>query len=130
MLAQRFKLPIWILPVLIAGLASLLDWWGDGRLRNTIEEELKAQLTATLKANVTALGIWSTNQTRLATALAEDSAIRASAVAVLLAPPPPPPARREFRPQPELAQFVNDLRPRLPQLGYGTAQLVSTNFMV
>ncbi|HEX4350599.1 MAG TPA: serine/threonine protein kinase, partial [Verrucomicrobiae bacterium] len=36
----------------------------------------------------------------------------------------------EFRPSQELQQFANALRPRLPQLGYGTAQLVNTNFLV
>ena len=55
---------------------AVLGWWGNGRLRDTIEDELKAQLTATLNANVTALGIWTTNQTRLATSLAEDPTVR------------------------------------------------------
>jgi len=127
MLSDRLKLPVWALPLVMAGLVALLGWWGNGRLRATIEDELKAQLTATLNANVTALGIWSANQTRLATALAEDPSVRESAAAVLLVPPT---TRRELRPLPELQQFVSDLQPRLPQLGYGTAQLVNTNFMI
>ncbi len=127
MSTERFKLPVWILPLAIAVLVALLGWWGNGRLRGTIEGGLKAQLSATLKANVTALGIWSTNQTRLATALAEDPNVRRSATTVLLAPIT---GRRELRPQPELEQLVNDLRPRLRELGYETAQLVNTNYVV
>ena len=148
---EHFKLPVWVLPLAIAGLVAMFGWWGFGLLRATIEGGLKAQLTATLNANVTALGIWTTNQTRLATALAEDSNLQAAAAAILMAPPPsrrdfrPPPtdslsnaspqsstspSRRDFRTSPELAQFVNDLRPRLLQLGYGTAQLVNPKYVV
>jgi hypothetical protein len=128
----RFKLPIWVLPLAIAGLVAVLGWWGNGRLRETIEGQLRAQLTATLNANVTALGIWTTNQTRLATSLAEDPAVRTLANKIFQAPPLPPPSRREFRQPvpPELEQFVTDFRPRLSHLGYETAQLVNTNFMV
>src|SRR5271167_469077 len=94
----RLKQLIWILPLAIAGLVAVLGWWGNGRLRQTIEGQLRAQLSATLNANVTALGIWSTNQTRLATSLAEDSALRTLASQILLAPVP---ARRESQPPPE-----------------------------
>jgi len=90
---KQFKFPIWILPVPIAGLVALLGWWGNGCLRATIEGELKARLTATLNANVTALGIWSTNQTRLATALTEDPSVQTLAAAVLQAPPPASPPK-------------------------------------
>jgi len=123
----RFKQSIWILPLAIAVLVVLLGWWGNGRLRATIEGELKAQLTATLNANVTALGIWTTNQTRLATALAEDPTVRTLAGQIFQASPS---ARRDAPPSPELEQFVNDLKPRLAQLGYEVAQLVNTNFQV
>jgi tRNA A-37 threonylcarbamoyl transferase component Bud32 len=127
MLPEHFKLPLWVPPLVIAGLVALFGWWGFGLLRATIEGELKARLTATLNANVTALGIWSTNQTRLALALAQDPALRTSAAAILEAPRP---ARRPASPTPELDQFVTELRPRLVQLGYGMAQLVDTNFVV
>ncbi|HEV2691765.1 MAG TPA: serine/threonine protein kinase [Verrucomicrobiae bacterium] len=125
----RFKLPIWVLPLAIAGLVAVLGWWGEGKLRDTIQDQLKAQLTATLNANVTALGIWTTNQTRLATSLAEDPTVRTLANKILQAAPP---SRREFRmsPPPDLEQFVTDFRPRLAHLGYEVAQLVNTNFMV
>jgi len=127
MLPEHFKLPAWIAPLVLAGLVAGFGWWGFGLLRATIEGELQAQLTATLGANVTALGIWSTNQTRLATALAQDPDVRTPAAAILLAPPF---TRRDFRPLPELDQFVNNLRPRLFQLGYQTAQLVNPKYVV
>ena len=127
MTTGRLKQPIWILPLAIAGLVAVLGWWGNGRLRETVEGQLKAQLNATLEANVTALGIWTTNQTRLATSLAEDSAVRTLASQILQTSPP---VRRDVRPQPELEQFVNELKPRLVQLGYEVAQLVNTNYRV
>jgi hypothetical protein len=123
----RFKQPIWILPLAIAGLVAVLGWWGDGRLRETIQGQLKAQLTATLNANVTALGIWTTNQTRLATALTEDSTVRSLASRILQEPVP---GRREIQTRPEVQQFANDVRPRLALLGYELAQLVNTNYVV
>ena len=55
-----------MLPLVIAGLVALFGWWGNHELRQTIEQQLQAQLTSTLNANVTALEIWTTNQTRLA----------------------------------------------------------------
>jgi eukaryotic-like serine/threonine-protein kinase len=121
---DKFKLPVWILPLAIAGLVAMLGWWGNGRLRETIEGELKAQLSATLNANVTALGIWATNQSRMATALAEDANVRTLASEILQAPRP---MRREPRIGPDLEPFVSDLRPRLSHLGYTIAQLVNTN---
>lgn len=124
----RFKLPVWILPLAMAGLVGLLGWWGNVRLRATIEGQLRTQLAATLNANVTALGIWTTNQTRLATSLAEDSEISMVANEILQLPPRP--FRRDLPPPPELEQFGNVLRLRLYQLGYGAAQLVNTNFFV
>ena len=126
-MSGRLKQPIWILPLAIAGLVAVLGWWGNARLRETIEGQLEAQLTATLEANVTALGIWTTNQTRLATSLAEDSTVRMLANQILQISPP---ARRDIRPPPELEQFVSDLKPRLARLGYEVAQLVDTNYMV
>src|ERR1022692_929218 len=123
----RLKLPVWILPLALAGLVAVLGWWGNARLRATIEGELQAQLSATLNANVTALGIWTTNQTRLATSLAEDPTVRTLASQIFQVTPA---VRRGLRTQPELEQFVSDLRPRLARLGYETAQLVNTNYTV
>src|SRR6266536_4068817 len=82
-LAFHFRQPLWIVPLAIAGFVAVFGWWGDGRLRQTIEQELKADLTAALDANVTALEIWTTNQAKLATALAEEPKIRELAIRVL-----------------------------------------------
>ena len=123
----RFKLPVWILPLAFAGLVAALGWWGNGRLRGSIEDQLRAQLTATLNANVTALNIWTTNQTRLATSLAEDPTVQSLASQILLAPPA---GRRNFQASPVLEQFDKELQPRLSQLSYENAELVNTNFQV
>ncbi len=126
-MAGRFKFPIWMLPLLIAVLVAVMGWWGNARLRDTIESSLQAQLSATLNANVTALGIWATNQTRLATLLAEEPEVSSVASQILHMPAS---VRRDLRPDPEAEQFVNELRPRLSRLGYGVAQLVNTNYQV
>jgi eukaryotic-like serine/threonine-protein kinase len=123
----RFKLPIWTLPLAIAALVAVLGWWGDGQLRETIQGQLKAQLTATLNANVTALGIWTTNQTRLATAITEDSTVGNLASRILQESVP---SWREIQTRPEIQQFANEVRPRLAPLGYELAQLVNTNYVV
>ena len=116
-----------MLPQALAGLVAVLGWWGNARLRETIEGQIQAQLAATLNANVTALGIWTTNQTRLATSLAEDPNVRTLANQIFQITPS---VRRDAHTQPELQQFVQDLRPRLTRLGYEIAQLVNTNFIV
>ena len=127
MMIGRSKQLFWILPLALAGLVAVLGWWGNVRLRDTIDGQLKAQLSATLNANVTALGIWTTNQTRLATSLAEDPALRTLASKILQSPPA---TGRNSAPSREVEQFDNDLGLRLPQLGYENAQLVNTNFQV
>ncbi len=109
----RLKQSVWILPLAIAALVAVLGWWGNERLRATLEGQLQTQLSATLNANVTALGIWSTNQTRLATALAEDSTVRTLALQIFESNPA---ARRDM--EPELQEFVRDIRPRMNSLGY------------
>ena len=124
---ERLKLPMWVLPLVIAVLVAGVGWWGNHQLRVVIEDNLKAQLTTTLNANVTALGIWATNQTRIATVLAEEPEVRDLAQKILVLPHM---SRREFQPPPEMQQFVDELRPRLNRLGYGVADLVNTNFQV
>ena len=37
----HLRQPIWIVPLAIAGLVAIFGWWGNTRLRQTIEEELK-----------------------------------------------------------------------------------------
>ena len=120
-MSERFKLPVWILPLAMALLVAGLGWWGNSRLRANIEDGLKAQLTTTLNANVTALSIWATNQTRLATSLAEDSEVRSLASAILLSPHP---SRRDASSSSEIGRFAGYLNPRLTQLGYGAATSV------
>lgn len=123
----RLKQAYWILPLAIAGLVAVLGWWSNGLLRETIEAQLQAQLSATLKANVTALEIWSTNQTRLATSLADDATVRNLANQIFQLPRSD---RRELDVPPEMQRFDFVLRNRLPQLDYEIAHLVTTDFVV
>jgi serine/threonine protein kinase len=126
----RLKQPIWIVPLIIAGLVALFGWWGNDRLRQNIEDQLKAELTTTLNANVTALEIWTTNQTRLATSLAEQPQVRTLASRILEHTPQAAGQNGRSSNLVDAEQLANYLRPRLRQMGYEIAQLVSTNFVV
>ena len=100
--------------------------WGNQRLRETVTDELRSDLTATLDANVTALEIWATNQLRLASALADEPAFRVLALAVLQPAPTASPI-----PNPDAGrQWAEYLRARLHGLGYETAHLIDTNLVV
>ncbi len=127
---SRFKLPIWVLPLVIAGLVALFGWWGNLELRRTIEQQLQAQLTSTLNANVTALEIWTTNQTRLATALAGEPEVRNRAIRILDRSESRPGTAESFSNVMDGEQLFRYLQPRLTKLGYETAQLVNTNFTI
>ena len=117
-------------PLVIAGLVALFGWWGNHQLRRTIEQQLQSQLTSTLNANVTALEIWTTNQTRLATALASEPEVRAPPIRILDRPEPEPGVPESRTNASDIEQLIRYLRPRLAQLGYETAQLVNTNFSI
>src|SRR5262245_33309972 len=129
-MAGRLKQPFWIVPLVIAGLVALFAWWANVRLRETVEAQLQAKLNSILDANVASLEIWTTNQTRMATLLADDP-VRTVALRLLERPiEPPGELRRPPEPNPDLEAFGNLLRPRLSQLGYVMAQLVDSNNMV
>jgi len=129
-MTSRFKQQVWMFPLVIAGLVALFGWWGNHELRQTIEQQLQAQLTSTLNANVTSLEIWTTNQTRLATALADEPDVRARAIRILDRSELEPGAAGSVTNVADAEQLIRYLRPRLNQLGYGTAQLVNTNFTI
>ncbi len=122
----RSKQPIWILPLVIAVVVALLGWWGNYRLRDGIEADLKADLTSTLNANVTALEIWTTNQMRMATTLAAEPTVRTLAGRILSEPL----AHGDLPPTQDAIDLGNYLRPRLGLMGYEIAQLVNTNYFV
>ena len=114
------------MPLFIAVMVALIGWWGNCRVRDAIETNLKADLTTTLNANVMALEIWTTNQMRMATSLAAEPAVHTLAGRLLDAPLP----RGNFTPSPDAIDLGNYLRPRLSLMGYEIAQLVNTNFFV
>ena len=127
---RRFRQPLWIVPLASAGLVALFGWWGDTRLRQTIEEQLKADLTATLDANVTALEIWTTNQAKLATSMAEEPQVRELAIKVFQAFEQSDGDSKKTSDLRESDEWASYLRPRLNRVGYGVAHLVSTNLVV
>ena len=69
--------------LLLALLVASVGWWADRQLHQTINRELRADLSATLEANVTALEIWMTNQKRLAASLADEPRLKAVALKLL-----------------------------------------------
>jgi eukaryotic-like serine/threonine-protein kinase len=82
-----------------------------------------------LNANVTALEIWTTNQVRLGTALAEEPGLRALALQVL------EPDKLDAGDRPELWWAASDqlgqyFRSRLAGLGYEIAHVIDTNFLI
>jgi serine/threonine protein kinase len=129
----RLKPSLWIVPLVIAGLVALFGWWGDTRLRQTIEGQLRAELTATLNANVMALEIWMTNQTRLAAFVAEEPKVRTLALGLLEKSDRLGTDAKEAPDPSELGEFNNYLRQRLNKVSYDAAQLVkmvNTNFVI
>src|SRR5207248_9880476 len=111
-------------------MVALFGWWGDARLRQTIETQLKADLTATLDANVTALEIWTTNQAKLAISLAEEPRVRELAIRVLEVFEQSGEKSKQIADLRETEELGNYLRPRLHKVGYEMAHLVSTNLVV
>ncbi len=126
----RLRQPIWIVPLVIAALVAVFGWWGNARLRQTVEGQLKAELAATLDANVTALDLWTTNQAKLATSLADESGVRALALRILDKFDQAEANNQKVPDLPELEELANYLKPRLKKVGYETAHLVSTNLYV
>jgi hypothetical protein len=127
-MTSRLKKPIWIAPLAAAALVALFGWWGDRQLNETIETQLAAKLSSTISANVTALRIWTTNQMRLATLLASEPGVKNPAVKILERS-----ADEEPNEEADIldAELLNRyLRPRVSALGYGVAQIVSTNFTI
>jgi hypothetical protein len=126
----RFNRPIWIVPLAIAALVAGVGWWGNIRLRETVEGQLRAKLLSTLDANVTALEIWTTNQIRLATSLADEPEVRIRSARILAHSLEDPGEGRRGGELPDMDELNSYLRPRVTRMGYETVQLVNTNFVV
>ena len=121
---------LWLVPLLLALLIGGTGWWTDRQLRQTIEQELRADLQTTLEANVTALEIWMANQKRLAAALTEEPRFKSLALE-LLEQPAATPTNRTVPNEVSRQLFASEHMPeRLRTLGYGLAQLVNTNFTI
>ena len=130
MINRSSRPPIWIVPLVVAGLVAVFGWWGHARLRQTIEAELKDDLATTLAANVTALEIWTTNQERLATTLAEEPRVRTLAARIFDVLERAGGDTNKLSELREIEELGSYLRPRLNKTGYEIAHLVSTNYLV
>jgi serine/threonine protein kinase len=121
---------IWLVPLLLALLVASVGWWADRQLHQTINRELRADLSATLDANVTALEIWMTNQKRLAASLADEPRLKAVALKLLDQPSDTFTNRTALN---ELSRELitgERLQERVRALGYGMVHLVNTNLTV
>ncbi len=121
---------IWLAPLLIAALVGVVGWWADHQLRQTIQHELRADLEATLDANVTALEIWMENQKRIAAALADEPRLKVVALKLLDHTDSATTNRVLLG---ELSRELitgERLQERVRALGYGMVQLVSSNMTV
>ena len=119
---------MWIAPLAIAALVAIFGWWGNLRLRHTIEGQLREQLGTSLNASVHSLEIWMDDQKRLAANLADDQRVEVLAQEVVR----PSEGRATNRQEPPEVLLENYLRPRIAAMGYSQAQLVttdSTNFL-
>lgn len=121
---------IWMVPLVLALLVGGVGWWADFRLRQTIQQELRSDLQATLDANVTALEIWMANQKRIAAALTEDPRFKAVALELLDHPTAGASNRAAVATLSRQLISTQRLPERLRTLGYGMAQLVSTNYAI
>jgi serine/threonine protein kinase len=121
---------IWLVPLLLALLVASVGWWADRQLHQTINRELRADLSATLDANVTALEIWMTNQKRIAASLADEPRLKAVALKLLDQP------TEGFTNRAALNELSRELitgerlQERVRALGYGMVHLVNTNLTV
>lgn len=120
----------WLVPLLLAAVVGAVGWWADGQLRHTIEQELRSDLRATLAANVTALEIWMENQKRMAASLAEEPRFRAAALQLLERTGAGETNRTVMGELSRQLISSEKLQERLRTLGYGMAQVVSTNLTV
>src|ERR1700687_2682347 len=114
----RLVEPLWIVPLVIAGLVGAFGWWGNARLRQMIEAQLKAELTSALNANVMALEIWTTNQAKLASSLADEPRTKALALQILDGSGPSRADSQQEAQLLEADELGNYLRPRLAKVGY------------
>ncbi len=116
---------------LAAALVALVGWWSHGVLRRTLEARLQGELQTVLNANVAALDIWVSSQSRLAQVLADAPELREATAAVLaeegMRPNYRSPVPGRSPPQLELEKVIDD---RLKPSGFGAALLLSTNLKV
>ena len=121
---------IWLVPLLLALLVASVGWWADRQLRQTIHREVRADLSSTLDANVTALEIWMTNQKRIAAALADEPRLKVVALKLLDQPTDTFTNRMLLNELNRELLTGERLQERVRSLGYSKVDLVNTNLIV
>lgn len=121
---------IWLVPLILALVVATVGWWADRALRQTINRELRDDLSSTLDANVTALEIWMVNQKRIAASLADEPRLKAVALTLLDQSVGAATNRAGLN---ELSRDLitgERLQERVRALGYGMVHLVNTNLTI
>ena len=119
------------IPLVAALVVALVGWWSHGVLRRTLEARLQGELQTVLNANVAALDIWVSSQSRLAQVLADDPELRTATAAVLAEVGQSPnnlnPGPGRSLSQLDLQRKLDD---RLKPSGFGAALLLTTNLQI
>ena len=122
---------LWVFPLATAVVVALVGSWGQTRVREALQRQVRNDLQTTIDANVTALEIWVSDQKRLASTLAADPELLPLARQVLAASAQSPSGTEAFRERMQAsAQFAEALNRRLTGTGYKLGQLVDSNLTV
>ncbi len=130
MISARKRLLLAI-PLLAAALVAVAGWWSHRVLRRTLETKLSDELGTVLNANVAALEIWLSTQTRLAGVLAGDPQVRQLTLELARARPRGDAWTRDSlatHPAPTALQEALDAR--IQTSGYGAVLVVTTNLQI
>jgi len=117
---------------------ALVGWAAHRQVRRTLEADLKDEILMVLNANVAALEIWLDTQSRLASVMASDPALRGRITEAVANPPEAVAAagekgsrgRRPTALPKTQADVQAALDARLSPSGYGAALVLGTNLQV
>ena len=116
---------LWLFPLATAALVAFVGLWGQARVREALQFQVRGDLETTLNANVTALEIWVADQKRLASTLASDPELLPLARELLAGATNS--GATDFQDRAALTfRFNEAMGRRLAGTGYKVGQLVDT----
>ena len=122
---------LWVFPLATAAVVAFVGSWGQTRVREALQRQVRNDLQTTIDANVTALEIWVSDQKRLAATLASDPELLPLARQILANGTQGAGGSETFRERMQTSsQFAEALNRRLDGTGYKLGQLVDSNLMV